>query len=275
MEQEFINSPEKLESFVDRLKNKHDNPSAKYVYSLLKADIKMLQENLSRCENLLNYCGEFWGGRAQGYGYSIPQKWAFGILEDFAQDLEKYVERRRAILDSFRDHLQIGEIRPAIPPPVTASFGEPITIEYIEEKEMFRIVMPPLVPFRMEKGVKFLYGKVVHFMSEFTDKWVKQHGKYPRVNPAAVVFIHHYDKERRSFKLADYDNLEHRCVLNALQITGLFADSSAHMVSLEMACAGDKAYTEVLIAPVSRLGEIVAGLNFDMYNEGVAARGIC
>jgi hypothetical protein len=85
---------------------------------------------------------------------------------------------------------------------------------------------------------------------------------------ALVVLIHHYTGGRKSMNLRDYDNLEKSCVLNALQTTGLFADSPAHMMLVELAAADTRNFTEVLITSISNLKKVVAELDLRMYDGG-------
>ena len=256
------------ENALENLKNSN-NRFCQSLDALLHADAAALEKTSKIYEKLIRRCDEFCFSLSLGHENHFQQKAVEELLELLAQSGEKHIERRRDLLDYFRNSIYMNEFSlPDVPP--SAWFGEPVNIEYIEEMEMFRVEMLGILPFKMSGGVSFLYDKVAYHMERFSKEWSEAHGQRPVVNPAVVVFIHHYIKGTRSAMLRDYDNLERKRVLDALQVTGLFYDNPAHMVSLDMMKLGDKNYTEVLIAPVHRLKDIVADI-VTLTDEEVAA----
>jgi len=151
--------------------------------------------------------------------------------------------------------------------PYPEAFGEPVLIDYDADKNMLRVEMPGILPLKTKKGNQYLPGKVSHHMSNF----ITQHGMdgNPCISivPAFVVFVHHYQNGRESLSLKDYDNLEKKRVLDALQYIHIFFDNPASMVSMDMMVEDTRDYTEVLIAPVSSMYEVLSGLNFESYQR--------
>ena len=244
---------------VEKLREYGDNPSTRRVSELLKAESQMLDATSKLCTKLVKYCDDYAAGKKLGYGYRDAQIMITKLLEELAQNGENHIKKRRSILDEFGVHIAADEVDIPAPLPA-ASYGEPITIEYLKELQAYRVELPELLPFRLEKGASFLYPKIVHYMSEFSENWKKEHGSRPHIPHAFVVFIHHYIEDLRSPKLRDSDNLEHRCVLNALQTSGLFDDAPSRLVSMEFAKSGAKNYTEILIAPTCKIKEIAEKL---------------
>ena len=81
----------------------------------------------------------------------------------------------------------------------------------------------------------------------------------------AVVFVHRYKPRQGSARyLRDYDNVEHRCVTNALTGLAIWGDSPECMIGMDILAPGDRDYTEILVMPTGRFREFVMSEKFDL-----------
>ncbi len=69
------------------------------------------------------------------------------------------------------------------------------------------------------------------------------------------MYLHHYDSGKPAHRLRDYDNVEHRCITNALAALTMWGDGPGCMVSLDILAPGDHNFTEICILPLSRFQE--------------------
>jgi hypothetical protein len=213
-----------------------------------------------------------WFCRIEGLGSNpaAQQEQALAILEELAQLEETFVGRTRGILTGIQRELNRNG-SPQVKTIPAEGYGEQVSINYREGDETVRIELPGIMPFKLSHGTHYQYDKVAHFMSEFLYDMRRNKGVHITIPYALVIIIHHYTGGL-PMNLRDYDTLEKSCVLNALQTTGLFADSPAHMVLMEFAAKDARDFTEVLISPVSKLVKTIAGLDIRMYGKDGVVR---
>lgn len=253
-----------FENVIDRLENGAQNPSTAEITELLKKELFELEKTVALCEKLQRDCDDYWSTLRHGYGYGIMRADAVELLNELAQRGEKYIAVRRELLDDLQSGLYANEF--AFSPPLPAAcHGDPVRIEYLPENEIFRAEIPGILPFKMSAGVNFLFPKIVYAMQKFTEDWIEQHDALPMIPRAAVIFIYHYANGKQWRTLRDYDNLERSCVLNALQITGLFSDNASRMISVDMMACDTKNFTEVLIIPVKNFVKVLSKLDCTAY----------
>ncbi len=169
----------------------------------------------------------------------------------------------RETLDGLCKMIRGGD--PLSPIPSQLDISQGIEIRYNPEESCLQVTMPVLLPLK-GKWSEYLPGKIRFAMEQFSAQYKKEHGAPLRISPTFVLFVHHYDKKKRKAgTYRDYDNQEYSNVLNALRSTLIFNDSAATCITMQMAAEGEKSFTEVLITPVSRMGNLLAKTDFCMY----------
>ena len=153
------------------------------------------------------------------------------------------------------------------PIPSQLDISQDIEIRYNPEESCLRVTMPVLLPLK-GKWSEYLPGKIRFAMEQFSAQYKKEHGTPLKISPAFVLFVHHYDEQKREDgTYRDYDNQEYSNVLNALHSTLIFNDSAATCITMQMAAKGEKSFTEVFVTPVNRMGELLSNIDFCMYCE--------
>lgn len=191
------------------------------------------------------------------------------ILEEKLTQLsnagELYCLRRRETLFGLCQMIRGGD--PLSPIPSQLDISQDIEIRYNPEESCLRVTMPVLLPLK-GKWSEYLPGKIRFAMEQFSAQYKKEHGAPLKISPAFVLFVHHYDEQKREDgTYRDYDNQEYSNVLNALHSTLIFNDSAATCITMQMAAKGEKSFTEVFVTPVNRMGDLLSNIDFCMYCE--------
>lgn len=191
------------------------------------------------------------------------------ILEEKLTQLsnagELYCLRRRETLFGLCQMIWGGD--PLSPIPSQLDISQDIEIRYNPEESCLRVTMPVLLPLK-GKWSEYLPGKIRFAMEQFSAQYKKEHGAPLKISPAFVLFVHHYDEQKREDgTYRDYDNQEYSNVLNALHSTLIFNDSAATCITMQMAAKGEKSFTEVFVTPVNRMGDLLSNIDFCMYCE--------
>lgn len=76
--------------------------------------------------------------------------------------------------------------------------------------------------------------------------------------PSAVLFLHHYNRQGRRYvrrQLRDFDNVEHRAVLNTLSRYCVWDDGPGNIVLMDALVLDREDFTEILVMPIHRFVE--------------------
>ena len=187
------------------------------------------------------------------------------LIVKLAQNGKEQMSHRRDVLTMLAREMKDKPLIPPLPPPEAQ--GESVHIHYCAEKNTLRIEMPGILPLKTKKDSGYLPKKVGHYMTELMQARIMDGAPQIRICPAFVVFAHHYLGGAKSPKLKDYDNLERKRVLDALQCTSIFYDNPAAMVFLDLMVEDTRDYTEVLVAPMAIMDEVISGLDFGVYHR--------
>lgn len=122
----------------------------------------------------------------------------------------------------------------------------------IESKDgIFRIILDSLLPFPTRGSVFYVHERL--------ESALRRHGRRNgHTKPfgdrrCAVVFLHHYDRERSGKrKLRDFDNMERRCILNVLSRHMVVGDSPDSIVTMDLMTGDQRDYSEICIMPMER-----------------------
>lgn len=185
-----------------------------------------------------------------------------GTAADEARALTELVnlnERRCLHYRETADHMSRAintDVIPAnagIPMPTGVDFSNDIEFSYEEKTNTLRVKMPVLLPLK-PKWNSYIPDKVRNAIEQFDMRYRERTGKRIYFPHALVVLVHHYDDEKRARShYRDYDNQEWSWTLNALHSKGMFNDSAATMLVMQMAVPDIKSFTEVVITDAERI----------------------
>lgn len=243
--------------------------------------LRMLRDNdqkrdalLEECLNIVADYADYQTQKAGGWGWEISHKHYVSSLSRLAQKSEihtrRYREDLRLLRSCVQDDGEVGE-RYAIsyPKAFAEKFGDPVDIDYIPEKEVLRIEISGMLPFALKDGASYHLGKLDLFLKEYQKKWYGEKGCEISLSPAAVVFVHHYDRNVSWHNyVRDYDNQERRGIINTLQNSSILSDNPTRMIDMNMAVSDERTFTEILITTVMRYPELLKELDFSVYLRG-------
>lgn len=158
---------------------------------------------------------------------------------------ETLCKELREAMTSFFSDLQLVGVFPELQP-----FPQGSDVTVSAKGDRLDLELPAILPFSAGGSVYYLHEQVRAALEQAI-----RERKLPRPmfnERCALVFIHHYVSHRGAVRyLRDYDNLEHRCITNALAALAMGGDSPNCMVSLDILAPGERDYTEIRIMPVS------------------------
>ena len=187
------------------------------------------------------------------------------VLEQLAQRLDKDSTKVRRLLNTYWSTL---------PSQVSAhpySGGDnlpypELDMQYDEDRGLFTITIPGMLPFRMAKGANYLHDQIVANVRSFVKAWYQAYGRQIYIAPAVVIFIHCMERGH-TINIKDYDNLERKRVLDGLQVTSLFSDNPTRMIDINMMAWADETCTIIHIAKLEQLYSLLGSLDFSAYLE--------
>lgn len=242
------------------------NPSKEYINTLIYVNAKHLVKDVQISKKLMEESAAYWmEARESGCVSAENQQAVNDLIVKLAQNGEEQMSHRRDVLTMLAREMKDTPLIPPLPPPEAQ--GEPVHIDYCAEKNILRIEMPGILPLRTTKGNQYLPAKIRHHMTGFMKERIIDGAPQIRISPAFVVFAHHYLGGANSPKLKDYDNLERKRVLDALQCTSIFYDNPAVMVFLDLMVEDTRDFTEVLVAPFAIMNEVISELDFGVYHR--------
>ena len=154
-------------------------------------------------------------------------------------------ELREATAGFFSDLQTVGFYPRLLPYPHS---GE---VDISVEDGCLRMIAPGILPFNAGGSVYYLHEQI-----RWALEGLIREGKFPRplfTERCAVVFIHHYASKRGGIRyLRDYDNVEHRCITNALAALAMWGDSPECMIAMDILAPGDHDHTEIMVMPMDR-----------------------
>jgi len=164
-------------------------------------------------------------------------------------------ELREAMTTFFSDLQLVGVFPELIPFPN----GGEVTVTI--DGDCLKLELPALLPFSAGGSVYYLHEQVRAALEQAI-----RERKLPRPifnERCALVFIHHYANRRGAVRyLRDYDNLEHRCITNALAMLAMWDDSPECIISLDILAPGERDFTEIRIMPLPAFKRFAASENF-------------
>ena len=125
---------------------------------------------------------------------------------------------------------------------------------------IFRVKMDGMLPFTSKGGVYYLHEKLYTALADYR---LQNDLTVPIFESrCAIVFLHHYNMEQnKSRYIRDYDNLEYRCVLNAIAQHFLWDDEPAGYLSMHDVIPDDANFTEVLIMAIPDFKRFISSEN--------------
>jgi len=173
-------------------------------------------------------------------------------LFELSQLTETVCKELRGAMTEFYDNLQLmGMFHKLLPFPQTDDVAVSI------EGNCLKLELPAILPFNSGGSVNYLHEKVYGAL-----KQVIREKKLPRPffdGRCAVVYLHHYAARNGTIHhLRDYDNLEHRCITNALASLLMCGDGPNCMISLDILVPGERNFTEIRLLPEREFRQLVA-----------------
>ncbi len=133
----------------------------------------------------------------------------FQQLYELSGQVERLCKELREVMTEFYDDLQLTGTCPALRP-----YPFFTQVEATVEDGCVRLTLPEMLPFPIGGSVYYLHEQVKGAL----EKLIRER-KLPRPlfdERCALVYLHHYDSGKPARRLRDYDNVEHRCITNAL-----------------------------------------------------------
>lgn len=178
-----------------------------------------------------------------GVGGAVYQQ-----LYELSRQVELLCKELREELVKFYDDLQLmGNLPPLQPYPLDTQ------VKVTVRENCVCLELPEMLPYPTEGSVYYLHEQVKSAL----ERLIREQ-KLPRPifqERCALVFLHHYDTRKPGRYLRDYDNVEHRCITNALAALAMWGDGPNCMISLDVLAPGDHDFTEIRIMPISAFRE--------------------
>lgn len=126
-------------------------------------------------------------------------------------------------------------------------------IKAMMREEILTIRADAILPFAIKGPAHYLLGELDTALSRL----LRERDRIPPIftGPCAVLFWHHYDQQGRHFarrQLRDFDNVEHRAVLNTLSRYCLWDDGPCNIILMDALMLGNRDFTEILVMPIER-----------------------
>ena len=129
-------------------------------------------------------------------------------------------------------------------------------VKAVVEEGCIRLEAPAILPFCSGGSVYYLHEQVLWALEDLI-----REKKLPRpffTERCALVYLHHYQEDAGlTHYLRDYDNVEHRCVTNALAALAMWGDSPDCIVSLDVLVPGERDFTEICVMTMEKFREFV------------------
>lgn len=168
----------------------------------------------------------------------------YAALADISRNSELFAREMRSVLLELHAGLEaVGLIPEYTPLP-----GAP-NVNITAKNGVYSIKMDGMLPFPAKGNVYYLHEKLDYALELYREKMKLEAPIFEE--RCAVVFIHHYDiaKTRRRY-IRDYDNLEYRCVLNALARHFMWDDDPASYTLMHTIAPDNSNFTEVKIMTI-------------------------
>ena len=167
------------------------------------------------------------------------------------QHIELMTKELREALIVFYSDLRMIDI---IPPNKPYPLSQEVDITLADGCVIIK--MSAMMPYPIKGAVYYLHEQ----MSNALECFIKEN-RLPQpyyTERVAVVFLHHYAENKSSLRhLRDYDNVEHRCITNALAAQMMWGDSPKCMISMDALAPGKFNFTEVRVMPIPAFREFV------------------
>lgn len=220
---------------------------------------KTLREKMTK---RLDYRSRQIGNRLQVMEALLPgaEGAVYQQLYELSGQVELLCKELREAMTEFYDDLQLTGVWPVLRPYPFAT-----QVKVTVEKDSLRLILPEMLPFPIGGSVYYLHEQVKGAL----EKLIRERKlSRPLFNErCALVYLHHYDAGKPARHLRDYDNVEHRCITNALAALTMWGDGPGCMVSLDVLAPGDHDFTEIRILPLSRFQEFALSEEMDFLPE--------
>lgn len=172
-------------------------------------------------------------------------------LSQFSRLTELLYRELREATREFYGNLQTVELFPILLP--YPHGGE---VKAVVEEGYIRLEAPTILPFCSGGSVYYLHEQVLWALEDLI-----REKKLPRpffTERCALVYLHHYQEDAGlTHYLRDYDNVEHRCVTNALAALAMWGDRPDCIVSLDVLAPGERDFTEICVMTMEKFREFV------------------
>ena len=172
-------------------------------------------------------------------------------LSQFSRLTELLCRELREATREFYGNLQTVELFPILLP--YPHGGE---VKAVVEDGYIRLEAPTILPFCSGGSVYYLHEQVLWALEDLI-----REKKLPRpffTERCALVYLHHYQEDAGlTHYLRDYDNVEHRCVTNALAALAMWGDRPDCIVSLDVLAPGERDFTEICVMTMEKFREFV------------------
>ncbi|MCI8755144.1 MAG: hypothetical protein HFG18_00990 [Oscillospiraceae bacterium] len=172
-------------------------------------------------------------------------------LSQFSRLTELLCRELREATREFYGNLQTVELFPILLP--YPHGGE---VKAVVEEGCIRLEAPTILPFCSGGSVYYLHEQVLWALEDLI-----REKKLPCpffTERCALVYLHHYQEDAGlTHYLRDYDNVEHRCVTNALAALAMWGDRPDCIVSLDVLAPGERDFTEICVMTMEKFREFV------------------
>ena len=179
----------------------------------------------------------------------------YPVVEDISGQIERLCNALlRATIIFYSDLQCLGLV------PLHVKYPHATDVDISLENDSLIVKLPAILPFRSKGSVYYLHEQLAAALEKYWQKYTLPKPLFRE--RVAVVFLHHYSGGEEARNLRDYDNVEHRCILNALAFTAIGNDNPRSIIMTDILATGDHNFTEIRIMPVSTYCEFVQSDEF-------------
>ena len=215
----------------------------------------------------LNLRGELIGNRLVLMDQALEQEDKAGIyrhLFELSQLTETLCRELREATIQFFSNLQLIQFYPILLP--YPHGGE---VKAFIKDGCIHLEAPAILPYCHGGSTYYLHEQVRWALEDLI-----RGRKLPRpffTQRCALVYLHHY-REGAVRYLRDYDNVEHRCVTNALAALAMWGDSPDCILALDILAPGEREFTEIRIMPIEQFRQFIMSENIGYQPDGTIAK---
>lgn len=182
-------------------------------------------------------------------------------LFELSQLTETLCRELREATTEFYSNLQLIKLFPTLMP-----YPHGAEVKVTVGEGCIRLEAPGILPFCSGGSVYYLHEQVRWVLEDL----IRQK-KIPRpffTQRCALVYLHHYRaQEGLVRRLRDYDNIEHRCVTNALAALAMWGDGPDCIISLDVLAPGERDFTEICVMTMEKFREFVMSEKIEFQME--------